>query len=174
MAHDFKSKISNWDARAKAHSEYQASNPFSGAWSSTHGKTAAVDDPEYGRPKAGSRTAIRGAQAHAHVSSEIVTLAEVLRRVGNEAYDGCIEVSSLNCLCVTELVCHVQRYLPLQTTFGDLFSAYERISNKLVGILLRARRQDIVDFEGEMLFQGRDNHVIIRLLDTTLGLENDR
>uniref|UniRef100_A0A7N8YBI8 Si:dkey-29b11.3 n=1 Tax=Mastacembelus armatus TaxID=205130 RepID=A0A7N8YBI8_9TELE len=48
--------------------------------------------------------------------------------------------------------------------FGKLFERYVTISNKLVGILLRARKQGLVDFEGEMLWQGKDNHVVITLL----------
>lgn len=97
MARDFKSKISNWDARAKAHNEYQANNPFSDAWSGGQSKIAAPGDADYGRPKAGSHTAIRGAQAHAHVSSEIVVLIQVLRRVGFPTGDGYIEVRRSMC-----------------------------------------------------------------------------
>uniref|UniRef100_A0A3P9AYB2 Si:dkey-29b11.3 n=1 Tax=Maylandia zebra TaxID=106582 RepID=A0A3P9AYB2_9CICH len=48
--------------------------------------------------------------------------------------------------------------------FGKLFEHYVTISNKLVGILLRARKQRLVDFEGEMLWQGKDDHVVIILL----------
>uniref|UniRef100_A0A4W6EHQ3 Costars domain-containing protein n=1 Tax=Lates calcarifer TaxID=8187 RepID=A0A4W6EHQ3_LATCA len=48
--------------------------------------------------------------------------------------------------------------------FGKLFEHYVTISNKLVGILLRARKQKLVDFKGEMLWQGKDDHVLITLL----------
>lgn len=48
--------------------------------------------------------------------------------------------------------------------FGKLFKHYLTISNKLVGVLLRARKQRQVDFEGEMLWQGKDDHVVITLL----------
>uniref|UniRef100_A0A8C5DIV3 Si:dkey-29b11.3 n=1 Tax=Gouania willdenowi TaxID=441366 RepID=A0A8C5DIV3_GOUWI len=48
--------------------------------------------------------------------------------------------------------------------FGKLFDHYVAISNKLVGILLRARKQKLVDFEGEMLWQGKDDHSVITLL----------
>ncbi|KAK8772466.1 hypothetical protein V5799_024291 [Amblyomma americanum] len=41
---------------------------------------------------------------------------------------------------------------------------YTSISNKVVGILLRARKHGLVDFEGEMLYQRRDDGVVIRLL----------
>lgn len=46
----------------------------------------------------------------------------------------------------------------------DLFDRYIRISDKVVGILMRARKHGLVDFEGEMLWQGRDDHVVITLL----------
>jgi hypothetical protein len=38
-------------------------------------------------------------------------------------------------------------------SFGELFSIYTVISNKLVGVLLRARKHKLLDFEGECLFQ---------------------
>ena len=41
---------------------------------------------------------------------------------------------------------------------------YKVISNKLVGILLRARKYDLVKFEGEMLYQRKDDDVVITLL----------
>jgi hypothetical protein len=48
--------------------------------------------------------------------------------------------------------------------FKTLFVIYNAISNKLVGLLLRARKTGLVDFEGEMLFQGRDDHKMIKLI----------
>ena len=39
-----------------------------------------------------------------------------------------------------------------------------RISNKLVGVLLRARKHGLVHFEGETLFQRRDDNVPVSLL----------
>ena len=38
------------------------------------------------------------------------------------------------------------------------------ISNKVVGLLLRARKYGFVAFEGETLFQRKDDNVIITLL----------
>jgi len=38
---------------------------------------------------------------------------------------------------------------------------------------MRARRQGFVSFEGEMLFQRRDDHVIIRLVRSPEELEAD-
>lgn len=45
-----------------------------------------------------------------------------------------------------------------------MFQLYTLISNKLVGILLRARKYQLVDFEGEVLFQRQDDHVPIIML----------
>jgi len=42
---------------------------------------------------------------------------------------------------------------------------------QVVGILMRARRQGFVSFEGEMLFQRRDDHVVIRLVRPPEDLE---
>lgn len=50
--------------------------------------------------------------------------------------------------------------------FRVLFSVYNKISNKLVGLLLRTRKYGFVEFPGEVLFQGRDDNVIIKLLHT--------
>ncbi|OQR66303.1 actin-binding Rho-activating protein-like [Tropilaelaps mercedesae] len=38
------------------------------------------------------------------------------------------------------------------------------ISDKLVGTMLRARKRGLIEFEGEMLFQRRDDHVIVSLV----------
>ncbi len=35
---------------------------------------------------------------------------------------------------------------------------------QLVGMLLRARKYGLVDFDGEMLYQGQDDDAIVRLL----------
>lgn len=48
--------------------------------------------------------------------------------------------------------------------FGELFRLYQVISNKVVGVLIRARKHGFVEFEGEMLYQGRDDGVILRLV----------
>ncbi|XDV35318.1 hypothetical protein PO909_005289 [Leuciscus waleckii] len=49
-------------------------------------------------------------------------------------------------------------------SFGRLFDRYVKISDKVVGILLRCRKHKMVDFEGEMLWKGQDDDVIIKLL----------
>ena len=44
------------------------------------------------------------------------------------------------------------------------FKIYTNISNKLVGILLKARKQGYLNFQGEMLLQNRDENVPIQLI----------
>ena len=45
-----------------------------------------------------------------------------------------------------------------------LLKIYTNISDKLVSTLLKARKKGYVAFEGEMLLQNRDEHVLIRLV----------
>ena len=49
-------------------------------------------------------------------------------------------------------------------TFGELFILYQDISDTLVGILMRAKKYKKLFYDGQMLFQGMHNHVIIQLL----------
>uniref|UniRef100_A0A8C9VH11 Si:dkey-29b11.3 n=1 Tax=Scleropages formosus TaxID=113540 RepID=A0A8C9VH11_SCLFO len=72
---------------------------------------------------------------------EVRELCGIIRDVGRSCEDGSVIVE-----------------------FGRLFERYVTISNKVVGVLLRARRQGLVRFQGEMLWQGRDDQVVITLL----------
>ena len=38
---------------------------------------------------------------------------------------------------------------------------YNRINDKLVGLLIRARKRDLVHFDGEMLYQNRDDEKLV-------------
>ncbi|XP_035528951.1 actin-binding Rho-activating protein [Morone saxatilis] len=131
----------NWQKWSNEHQEYQKHNPFS------HDTRPSVVVPlrgqdDYGRPLQGSMTEQRGKDAHTHISREVQELCEVIRNIGEPRdKDGVVTVE-----------------------FGKLFERYVTISNKLVGILLRARKQRLVEFEGEMLWQGQDDHVVITLL----------
>ena len=77
----------------------------------------------------GSKTEARGKYAGSHISQEVKALCNIILQMGEEQPDGTVAV-----------------------TFGRLFDRYTRISNKVVGTLLRARKQNLVDFEGKMLF----------------------
>ncbi|XP_045901595.1 actin-binding Rho-activating protein-like [Micropterus dolomieu] len=139
----------NWQKWSNEHQEYQKQNPFSQDTRPSMVVPQKGQD-DYGRPLQGSLTEQRGKDAHTHISNEVQELCEVIRNIGehrNQDGDG----SNSDGKVIT-------------VEFGKLFEHYVTISNKLVGILLRARKQRLVDFEGEMLWQGQDDHVVIALL----------
>lgn len=105
------------------------------------------DNKTYGTPQEGTKSHARGLKAQDHVAQEITDLCGVILNVGDAQPDGTV--------CVT---------------FGRLFNVYTRISDKIVGMLNRARRHQLVQFEGEMLYQGQDNHVIITLVQVPESL----
>ncbi|XP_023266179.1 actin-binding Rho-activating protein-like [Seriola lalandi dorsalis] len=139
----------NWQKWSDEHQEYQKHNPFS------HDTRPSVVVPQrgqddYGRPLQGSMTAQRGKDAHRHISREVQELCEVIKNIGEMRHRDEGGSSGDGKMFTVE--------------FGRLFEHYVTISNKLVGILLRARKQRLVNFEGEMLWQGKDDHVVITLL----------
>uniref|UniRef100_A0A0K0E3G4 Costars domain-containing protein n=1 Tax=Strongyloides stercoralis TaxID=6248 RepID=A0A0K0E3G4_STRER len=100
------------------------------------------DDPEYGTPIPGTLTELRAKKASKHIKKEMDIVCQVIKEYGKvNKKTGYIEI-----------------------TFGELFNVYTNISDKVVGILLRARKHNMVHFEGEMLFQRRDENKIITLL----------
>lgn len=139
----------NWQKWSNEQQEYQKHNPFS------HDTRPRVVVPQkgqddYGKPPQGSMTEQRGKDAHIHISREVQELCEAIRNIGEPGLrdtDGSGSVRTV-----------------ITVRFGKLFEHYVTISNKLVGILLRARKQRLVDFEGEMLWQGKDDHIVITLL----------
>ena len=56
--------------------------------------------------------------------------------------------------------------------FKDIFQIYQSISNKVVGILARARKNRLVHFEGETLFQGTSDDTNVTLLRSAADIEN--
>ncbi len=140
-------KVNIWERKLEDHRKKQLINPFSGWEGASHRDKLSLEDEEYGKPVEGSFTELRGKQASELVSSEIVTLMRMIKQYGRRNSH-----ESFPCI-----------------TFGYLFEIYTRISNKVVGMLLRARKYGFVEFKGEMLFQGRDDAVLINL--TKLGDE---
>ncbi|PVD25560.1 hypothetical protein C0Q70_13216 [Pomacea canaliculata] len=132
------SQISEWQKKADEHKKKQLINPFSDWEGASHRTKLQKDDPSYGRPVEGSTTELRGKQAGEHISGEIVELCRVISELGEPHSDKTYTI-----------------------TFGHLFDAYTKISNKLVGMLMRARKQGLVNFQGEMLYQRRDDNVVI-------------
>lgn len=51
-----------------------------------------------------------------------------------------------------------------QIDFGQLFHIYVNINDKVLGLLLRARKHELLTFEGEVLFQKIHDHVPVFLL----------
>ncbi|XP_014056789.2 actin-binding Rho-activating protein-like [Salmo salar] len=137
----------NWQRWSNEHQEYQKHNPFS----NDRGAMVRLqrDQDGYGRPLEGSLTEQRGQDAHVHISREVEELCQVIRDIGESCGDGGGEKRPV-----------------VTVEFGKLFEHYVNISNKVVGILLRARKQGLVSFEGEMLWQGQDDRVLITLLQS--------
>ncbi|NXK16442.1 ABRA protein, partial [Arenaria interpres] len=132
-----------WQEWADHHIITQKLNPFSEEFDHELAMSTRLHkgDEGYGRPKEGTKTAERAKRAEAHIHREIRDMCFIIESMAKPRPDGKIQV-----------------------TFGELFERYVRISDKVVGILMRARKHGLVDFEGEMLWQGRDDNVIITLL----------
>uniref|UniRef100_A0A452GTW3 Actin-binding Rho-activating protein n=1 Tax=Gopherus agassizii TaxID=38772 RepID=A0A452GTW3_9SAUR len=132
-----------WQQWADQHVITQKLNPFSEEFDYHLAQSTRLHkgDKGYGRPKEGTKTAERARRAENHIHREIRDMCFIIATMARLRRDGKIQV-----------------------TFGELFDRYVHISDKVVGILMRARKHGLVDFEGEMLWQGRDDHVIITLL----------
>ena len=90
----------------------------------------------------------RGEKATKHVYKEIICLLGHVKSLCIERPDG------------------------LYCTFKQIFDRYVKISDKVVGILLRARKYGFLDFEGEMLWQRQDDDVRIYLLSDIEAARN--
>ncbi|XP_060948163.1 actin binding Rho activating protein b [Limanda limanda] len=137
---NLKSRWQNW---ASDHTVTQRLNPFSENFDHDYSMSLRLQKGEegYGRPKEGTKTAERAKRAEQHIHREIADMCFVIRTMADPDADGKTRI-----------------------TFGELFDRYVRISDKVVGILMRARKHGKVAFEGEMLWQGQDDGVIITLL----------
>jgi hypothetical protein len=120
----------------------QSVNPFSSSFASKN-RPKQLKAEEYGRPKAGSLTELRGKKANVHVYKEVLELCQIIHENGTpDANDP--ELKTI--------------------LFGELFNIYVHISNKVLGLLLRARKYNLLHFEGECLFQRFHDHVPIYLM----------
>ncbi|XP_051271984.1 actin-binding Rho-activating protein [Dicentrarchus labrax] len=138
---DIKSRWQQWSVQ---HMEGQKLNPFSEEFDYDYAMSQRLQkgDSGYGRPKDGSKTAERGDRAHKHIHREMEEMVWIIRDMGYKDKEGRTIV-----------------------TFGRLFDRYVKISDKVVGILLRCRKHKMLDFEGEMLWKGQDDHIIITVRD---------
>ncbi|XP_022165692.1 uncharacterized protein LOC111030485 [Myzus persicae] len=146
--------VSKFNQQADSHSKSQSLNPFSEQFEQSRSPSPRFSREEYGKPVAGSKTDLRGRRAKSHVCREILELCTVIHDVGTyntkkrdpddedqQIDDGTIIVS-----------------------FGELFQIYTKISDKVVGLLIAAKRRGFVYFDREILFQRRDDDVLIALL----------
>ncbi|KAM9364135.1 actin-binding Rho-activating protein [Pholidichthys leucotaenia] len=135
---------SRWQQWSEEHIEGQKLNPFSEEFDYEYAMTQRLHkgDSGYGRPKEGSKTAERGDRAQKHIHREMEEMVWIIRDMGVKDEHGHIFI-----------------------TFGRLFDRYVKISDKVVGILLRCRKHKMLDFKGEMLWKGQDDDVIITLTD---------
>uniref|UniRef100_A0A3Q3G837 Actin-binding Rho-activating protein n=1 Tax=Labrus bergylta TaxID=56723 RepID=A0A3Q3G837_9LABR len=134
---------SRWQTWASDHTVNQKLNPFSEYFDYDYSMSLRLQKGQdgYGRPKEGTQTAERAKRAEQHIHREIDDMCYVIRMMADPDPDRKTRV-----------------------TFGQLFDRYVRISDKVVGILMRARKHGKVAFEGEMLWQGQDDGAIITLL----------
>lgn len=135
--------LNKWKKFAEEHVEGQKLNPFSEDFDYDHAMAVRLHKGQlgYGHPKDGSKTAQRAGRAKKHIHQEMNEMCYIIRDMGQMDKQGHIYV-----------------------TFGRLFDHYVKISDKVLGILLRCRKHKMVDFEGEILWQGQDDDVKIRLL----------
>ena len=164
-AGDLKHLTTKFENLSSEHTQRQAVNPFSSCFDSNaveKKKRSNARPDNYGRPEPGSLTEQRGHVAHLYISKEIRELCHVIQKIG----------TTINTSATTTTNCDEQDATTpppppppkvVQVTFGELFHAYENKNNKVVGLLLRARRLGLVSFEGEMLWQRRDEHVVVVL-----------
>ncbi|XP_072239172.1 actin-binding Rho-activating protein [Leuresthes tenuis] len=135
---------SRWQQWSDQHIVGQKLNPFSEEFDHEYAMAQRLrrGDSGYGRPKDGSKTAERGDRAHKHIHREMEEMVWIIRDMGFKDKEGRTII-----------------------TFGRLFDRYVKISDKVVGILLRCRKHKMLDFEGEMLWKGQDDGVVITLRD---------
>jgi len=97
----------------------------------------------YGKPPPGSKSEARAKKYNENCTREIVELCGIVSEKGFTGADG-------------------RRAI----LFLDLFNTYRFISDKCCGLLLRARRYKLLAFQGEMLFQGKDDKTVITMMRT--------
>ncbi|CAI5444917.1 unnamed protein product [Caenorhabditis angaria] len=127
--------IKKFNAVAQKNEEVLKKNPYSETY-----KVQKFGVTDYGRPPPGSKTEARGVKAGVHVCREILFLCETI----NENAKGE----------------EPNKWIK----FGPLFYIYSFYSDKLVGMLIRARKYGLVHFEGEMLYQRQDDEKVITML----------
>lgn len=135
---------SKWQNFADHHAKLMKNNPFHESYQGPDNMTK-KENENWGVPT--GKTLERGLKAHAHIENEIQYLLDMI-----------LSLSSLDPISQKRFC-----------TFQQIFMRYVRISDKVVGILMRAKKRKLVYFEPEMLWQGRDDDVKIFLLQHKLN-----
>ena len=127
-----------WAKRIADGREEQKTNVFSKHYVAGAGAVPGKG-ADYGRPPPGSETEKRWQKGKAWVDEQIAGLIKVIRDIGDtDAATGTTTVK-----------------------FGALFYTYADISDSLVGIMMRAKKRKRLYYEGDMLFQGSSDSVIV-------------
>ncbi len=135
-------KAALWQQKSDEHQQKQMTNPFSEWEGATHVQALGKHDENYGKPPPGSKSERRGKQATQLISGEVIELCQIIHDIGTRLYPAA----------------------QWAVSFGNLFETYTKISNKLVGMMIRARKHGLIQFEGEILFQRRDDDVVVYLI----------
>jgi hypothetical protein len=115
----------------------------------------------YGTPPPGSSTERRGKEAHQTIGQEVLDLCHTIIILFSSSRQDSAEEKTRSQRGCAEDGGNTNEIIRVR--FGDLFEWYEHKNNKVVGLLLRAKRHGLVEFDKEMLFQGQDDDVIIGL-----------
>ncbi|KAF7637370.1 Costars domain-containing protein [Meloidogyne graminicola] len=102
---------------------------------------------DYGRPIVGTKSQARGVRAGSSIMQEVIFLCEIIEKNANGIPPNC------------------------SIKFGQLFYIYNNYSQSLVGMLIRARKYGLVDFEGEMLYQRQDDNKEVKLLKSVIQIK---
>jgi len=138
------SKVAKFNQVVNEHKNNQLDNPFSGSHQPrSRSPKQSLKPEDYGKPKPGSMTEFRGMKANIQVYQELIELCAIINEEGTPV-EGEPELREIS--------------------FGELFQIYVHINDKVVGLLLRARKHELLTFEGECLFQKFHDHVPIYLL----------
>uniref|UniRef100_A0A2H8TMZ5 Actin-binding Rho-activating protein n=3 Tax=Melanaphis sacchari TaxID=742174 RepID=A0A2H8TMZ5_9HEMI len=148
--------VSKFNQQADSHSKSQSLNPFSEQFEQSRSPSPRFSREEYGKPIAGSKTDLRGRKAKSHICREILELCTVIHDVGTYNSKKRVSDDDDDEHCIDDGTIIV--------SFGELFQIYTKISDKVVGLLIAAKRRGFVYFDREILFQRRDDDVLIALL----------
>ncbi|XP_063696596.1 actin-binding Rho-activating protein-like [Culicoides brevitarsis] len=138
------SKVQHFNQVVDIHQNQQTLNPFSSQCNNAGRRSPRLElsASEYGKPKTGSLTELRGFKANIQVFKDILELCELISSEGKPYNKEGLKMMF----------------------FGELFQIYTKINDKVVGILIRGRRHNYLKFEGEMLYQRKDDMVPIYLI----------